>query len=185
MSWRRRHDLPAPNPVRPGPGAEERLRSIRRRFRAVSARHDRASKRCTISAKIAALGAIVAFAVVCGLGLSQWSDSATLRHIASAPDPDLYFFLFPLAGFATFLAVIYECIQRFRRSPPQIWPLILPLARPQRDRSARPTEERSKQLIDFCRLCESDLPPKEQARQVREHFGVFGGGRRGPKRADS
>jgi hypothetical protein len=31
-----RHDLPDPNPVRPGPGPEERLRNIQRRFRAVS-----------------------------------------------------------------------------------------------------------------------------------------------------
>ena len=40
--WKRerpaRHDLPAPNPVRPGPGPEERLRNLRRGFRAVSAR---------------------------------------------------------------------------------------------------------------------------------------------------
>ena len=33
--------------------------------------------------------------------------------------PDLYFVLFLLAGLATFLAIIYECIQRFRgRKPP-------------------------------------------------------------------
>jgi hypothetical protein len=35
-----RHDLPDPNPVRAGPGPEKRLRNIRRRFRAVSERHD-------------------------------------------------------------------------------------------------------------------------------------------------
>ena len=82
-----RHDLPAPNPVRPGPGPEDRLRTLQRRFRAVSARHDRASKRRYYrSAKIAALAAIVAFAVVWGLGSSPWPVSTTLRHIASAPN---------------------------------------------------------------------------------------------------
>ena len=37
------------------------------------------------SAKIAALAAIVAFAVVWGLGSSPWPVMTTLRHIASAP----------------------------------------------------------------------------------------------------
>jgi hypothetical protein len=81
------HDLPAPNPVRPGPGPEDRLRTLQRRFRAVSARHDRASKRRYYrSAKIAALAAIVAFAVVWGLGSSPWPVTITLRHVASAPN---------------------------------------------------------------------------------------------------
>ena len=31
--------------------------------------------------------------------------------------PDLYFFLFLLTGLATFLAIIYECIQKFGRKP--------------------------------------------------------------------
>ena len=89
-------------------------------------------------------------------------------------DPNLCFFLFLLAGFATFLAIIYECTQRFRRRSPEIWPLIL-------SSPGRPTEERAGgQLSDFSRLCESveDLPPKEQARQARDYFGTFGGGRR-------
>jgi Excalibur calcium-binding domain len=82
-----RHDLPAPNPVRPGPGPEDRLRNLRRRFRAVSARHDRASKRRYYrSAKIAVLAAIVAFAVSWGLGSSPWSVMTTMRHVASAPN---------------------------------------------------------------------------------------------------
>jgi hypothetical protein len=38
------------------------------------------------SAKIAALVAIVAFAVVWGLGSSPWPVTTTLRHIASAPN---------------------------------------------------------------------------------------------------
>jgi excalibur calcium-binding domain-containing protein len=38
------------------------------------------------SAKIAALAAIVAFAVVWGLGSSPWPVMTTLRHIASAPN---------------------------------------------------------------------------------------------------
>jgi endonuclease YncB( thermonuclease family) len=79
-------DLPDPNPVRPGPGVEERLRNLRRRFRAVSERHDRG--RYYRSAKIAALAAIVAFAVVWGLGSSPWPVMTTLRHIASAPNYD-------------------------------------------------------------------------------------------------
>ena len=82
-----RHDLPGPNPVRPGPGPEDRLRNLRRGFRAVSARHDRASKRRYYrSAKIAVLAAIVAFAVSWGLGSSPWPVMTTLRHIASAPN---------------------------------------------------------------------------------------------------
>jgi hypothetical protein len=32
---------------------------------------------------------------------------------------DLYFFLCLLAGLATFLAIVYECIQKFRRNPPK------------------------------------------------------------------
>src|SRR5262249_23121647 len=59
--------LPNPNPVRPSPGPEE----LRRYYR---------------SAKIAGMAAIVAFAVVWGLGSSPWPVTATLRHIASAPN---------------------------------------------------------------------------------------------------
>src|SRR5262249_5094027 len=33
---RERQDLPAPNPIRPGPGPEDRLRDLQRRFHAVS-----------------------------------------------------------------------------------------------------------------------------------------------------
>ena len=78
-----RHDLPAPNPVRPGPGPEDRLRNLRRRFLAVSARH--ASKRRYYrSAKIAVLAAIVAFAVSWGLGSSPWPiGSATVAGMES------------------------------------------------------------------------------------------------------
>jgi hypothetical protein len=31
--------------------------------------------------------------------------------------PDLYLFLCLLTGLATFLAIVYECIQKFRRKP--------------------------------------------------------------------
>src|SRR5262245_52488580 len=80
-----RHDLPDPNPVRPGPGPAERLRNIQRRFRAVS--NDRANelRRYIASAKIAALAAIVALAVV-WMGSTPWPVTTTLRHIASAPN---------------------------------------------------------------------------------------------------
>ena len=87
--------------------------------------------------------------------------------------PDLYFFLFLLAGLAAFL--IYKCIQKFRRQKP---PVVLPLDGLQRDCPARPTEEKANERpSDFSRLAESvkDLPPKEQASRVREHFGIFGG----------
>ena len=77
--------LPNPNPVRPGPGPEQRLRNLQRRFRAVSARHDRAIK---LRRVIKAATAVVAFAVVWGLGSSPWPVTTTLRHIASAPNCD-------------------------------------------------------------------------------------------------
>jgi hypothetical protein len=56
-------NLPAPNPVRRGPGPEDRLRNVQRRFSAVSARRGRAIRlrRYYRSGKIAALAAIVAF----------------------------------------------------------------------------------------------------------------------------
>jgi hypothetical protein len=34
--------------------------------------------------------------------------------------PDLYFFLGLLTGLAAFLAIIYECIQKFRRRKPPL-----------------------------------------------------------------
>jgi len=91
--------------------------------------------------------------------------------------PDLYFFLFLLAGLAAFLAIIYKCIQKFRRREPL---LVLLLDELQLDRPARPTEQKaSERPSDFRRLAESveDLPPKEQASRLREHFGIFGGAR--------
>src|SRR5262249_53846299 len=89
--------------------------------------------------------------------------------------PDLYFFLGLLTGLATFLAIIYECIRKFRRKPA----VALPLNGLQFDRPGRPTEERASQRpSDFSRLCEStNLPPKEQASRLREHFGILGGAR--------
>ena len=88
--------------------------------------------------------------------------------------PDLYFFLFVLAGLAAFLAIIYECIQKICRRKP---PVVLALDGLQRDRSARTEERASKRPSDFSRLCESikDLPPKEQTSRVREYFGCVGG----------
>jgi hypothetical protein len=108
--------------------------------------------------------------------------------------PDLYLFLCLLAGFAMFLAIVYECIVRRRKppvvepsrsivdppSPPKNPPLppkkylenVKPLDGLQRDRP-RPAAEQ------FSQLCESakDLPLKEQASRVDEHFGIFGGAR--------
>ena len=118
--------------------------------------------------------------------------------------PDLYFFLCLLAGLAAFLAIIYECIQRFcRRKPPVAEPrrstvnekAVDPPSPPKYLKKAKPldglqraTEERhvmeessrqaGKQAAErFSRLCESvkDLSPKEQVSRVHEHFGIFGG----------
>ena len=94
--------------------------------------------------------------------------------------PDLYFVLCLLAvltGLTALLAIIYECIQNFRRRKP---PVVLPLDGLQLDSPAPPTEERASKLpSDFSRLSESvkDLPPKEQASRVRQHFGILGGAR--------
>ena len=91
--------------------------------------------------------------------------------------PDLYFFLCLLAGSRGVPGYHYGCIQKFCRPKP---PVVLPLDGLQRDRPARPTEERaSKPPSDFSRLCESvtPLPPKEEASRAREHFGIFGGAR--------
>jgi Excalibur calcium-binding domain len=81
------YDLPRPNPMRPGRDREKRLREIQRRFRAVSARHNRAiSLRRYRSGAIAALAATVAFAVVWGLSSSPWPAMTMLRHFASFPN---------------------------------------------------------------------------------------------------
>jgi hypothetical protein len=120
--------------------------------------------------------------------------------------PDLYFFLCLLAGLAAFLAIIYECIQRFcRRKPPVAEPrrstvnekavdppsplkYVDPPLPPQYLKNARPLEglqressrQAGKQAAErFSQLCESveGLTPKEQASRSREHFGILGGAR--------
>jgi hypothetical protein len=97
---RERSDLPNHNPVRPGPGAEKRLRELQHRFRAVSPATGESApasdlspktranelRRYYRSAKIAAMAAILAFAVAWGLGSSRWPVVTTLRHIASSPN---------------------------------------------------------------------------------------------------
>lgn len=81
--------LPNPNPVRPGTGPEQRLRNLQRRFRTVSARHDRATKlRWAIRALIAIVVILVAYPAVWLLVSSSWPITTTLRHIASAPNCD-------------------------------------------------------------------------------------------------
>nr|WP_080587007.1 excalibur calcium-binding domain-containing protein [Bradyrhizobium japonicum] len=81
--------LPNANPVRPGSGPEQGLRNLQRRFRAVSARHDRAVKlRRAIKASIAIVAFAIASAIVWGLVSSPWPVTTTLRHIASAPNCD-------------------------------------------------------------------------------------------------
>lgn len=81
--------LPNPNPVRPGSGPEQRLRNLQRRFRAVSARHDRTTKlRWAMTALIAIVAILVAYPAIWLLVSSSWPITTTLRHIASAPNCD-------------------------------------------------------------------------------------------------
>jgi hypothetical protein len=82
---RQMHDLPGSNPIRPGRRPEDRLRDLQRRFRAVSARHDRTIKLSGYYRRlsIAALAAIVAFAVVWGLS-SHWPVMTTPRQNAKS-----------------------------------------------------------------------------------------------------
>ncbi|MCA1528772.1 excalibur calcium-binding domain-containing protein [Bradyrhizobium yuanmingense] len=85
--------LPDPNPVRPGRGPELRLRNLQRRFRAVSARHDRTTKlrsglRWAITALIAIAALLAAYPAIWLLVSSPWSVTTTLKHIASAPNCD-------------------------------------------------------------------------------------------------
>jgi Excalibur calcium-binding domain len=85
-----RHGLPDLNPIRPGPGPEERLRDLQRRFHSASKRDGRVNqlRRYYRSVKSAALAGIIAFAVVLTLASSPWPITTTLRHIASAPNCD-------------------------------------------------------------------------------------------------
>src|SRR5262245_39195934 len=78
-----RPDLPNPNPVRPGPGPEERLRELQRRFRVAA---PAIGHRYCRSAKMEAVATLLAFAVAWGLGSSPWPVVTTLRHIASSPN---------------------------------------------------------------------------------------------------
>ena len=79
--------LPNPNPVRPG--SEQRLRNLQRRFRAVSARHDRTTKlRWAMTALIATVTILVTYPAIWLLVSSPWPITTTLRHIASAPNCD-------------------------------------------------------------------------------------------------
>jgi hypothetical protein len=74
-----------------GPGSEERVRRLKRRFRTVSRRRDRVTKlrRFYASAALWVLAAISAFALVSALlSLSPWPPMTTLRHIASFPNCD-------------------------------------------------------------------------------------------------
>ena len=90
----------------------------------------------------------------------------------SLHNPDLYFFLCLLTGFAAFLAI--ECIQKFCRPKP---PVVLPLDGLQLDRPARPTEEMLLLLalllaLDARRALEVQLAlamedePRDRARRV-------------------
>ncbi|WP_321176876.1 excalibur calcium-binding domain-containing protein [Bradyrhizobium sp. USDA 3256] len=55
----------------------------------MSARHERATKlRCVIRALIAIVTILIAYPAVWLLASSSWPITATLRHIASAPNCD-------------------------------------------------------------------------------------------------
>jgi hypothetical protein len=127
---------------------------------------------------------------------------AERKRNMSWPHPDLYLFLCLLAGFATFLAIVYECIQKFRRKPPVVKPSssnekavdppsprkylenVKPLDGLQREPPARTEERANKRPSDFGQLCENveALPPKEQASRVVEYFGILGGARPAERR---
>jgi hypothetical protein len=133
-----------------------------------------------------------------GMSVERLAARAARKLNMSWHDPDLYFFLCLLAGLAAFLAIIYECIQKFsrRKPPPVVEPrrstvnqkAVDPPSPPKYLKNVRPLDglqressrQAGKQAAErFSRLCESVevLAPKEQASGVREYFGIFGGGR--------
>ena len=108
-----------------------------------------------------------------------------------------------LAGIVALLAIIDECVQRFRRRKPPAIPMeiMLPLdglnesgpwSKPMTavadlavPASTPDSYEARKQAAErFNRLCEGikDVPPKELAKRERDHFGIFGGVRPGSRR---
>ena len=94
-------------------------------------------------------------------------------------------FLFLLAVLAGLAAFVVYGLFGHRRKPLVVLEKRQAARRAPADRPARPTEEKASQPpSDFSRLSEGvrDLPPKEQARRLQEHFGKFGGTRptRGP-----
>jgi hypothetical protein len=81
-------------------------------------------------------------------------------------DPGLYFFLCLLTGFATFLAIIYECIKKFGRKPPLVLKKAKPLDGLQRDRPARTEERASKRpsgSVSFARASRTSRRRNKQA----------------------
>src|SRR5262249_60531663 len=106
--------------------------------------------------------AILAFAVVVW-GLSLLFGGASRAEVKmSWHNPDLYFFVGLLTGLAAFLAIIYECIQRFRRRK------VLPLDGLKRDHPARGEGRVSKTTSEFGQLCEGDknVTTKKHARRM-------------------
>jgi hypothetical protein len=63
-----------------------------------------------------------------------WRREVALKLNMSWHHPDLYFFLCLFAGLAAFLAIIYECIQKFRRRKPVYLKKAKPLDGLRRDR---------------------------------------------------
>ena len=95
-----------------------------------------------------------------------------------------------LAGIVALLAIIDECVQRFRRRKPPAIPMkvMLPLD------GLNESGPRSKPMTAVADLAlpasipdsrqagEQDLSPKELAKRERDHFGIFGGVRPGSRR---
>jgi hypothetical protein len=126
----------------------------------------------------------------------EWKPNMTWQN------PDLYLFLGLLAGCAAFLAIIYEFIQKSRRRKPPVFEprrstvtekAVAPPSPPKHAAAPSPPKavdppsppkhspppKPAAAPSPFDQLCESikDLPPKEQARRMDQHFGVFGGAR--------
>ena len=122
------------------------------------------------------------------LTLPSFTALVALKQNMSWHDPDLYFFLCVLTGLAALLAIIYEFRRRkwpvhLKNAPPLdglnesgLWSkpmtgvadLALSASMPNSGQAGKQEAEQ------FSQLCEStnDLPPKEQASRVREHFGI-------------
>lgn len=70
----------------PGRDPEQELQSIQRRFRAVTARHDRKAWRLRLAKRILIGIGIVALLLSALWSISPWPLMVTLRHLGAAPN---------------------------------------------------------------------------------------------------